>query len=328
MSAGATHLLDPKVPREQRRWADGQHARGEAAEGEGRREVRKRLTLRCCALPRFAIFRGDDHGRRCAFFAELFRFLRLPRRAAPPPRPSARVRRARHLRCRRSGSRRREGGGGVAPRNGLRLQLEKAPREANRLRGEVRGNKSLEVVPVEVGDFHDGTLRQRLLEHLLIPALEALPSRNFLLPRVAVEDVIRAPGRRTCPNVRADETAFFDLGEVADENLVVHRGPEPARLKEGNAVNIAVSIAGAAGRGERESNSTYTVGRVVSSARRGRRMEHAQSEATHAMLTVRWLLIGTVPSSHQPYLEGEQVNYDEHGEHGMDMEQRTSVAHR
>ena len=104
----------------------------------------------------------------------------------------------------------------------------------------MRRNKALEVIAVKVRDFNHSALLQRLLEHLLIPALQPLPPRCLLFARVAVEDVIRASRGRACPNVRTYEATLLNIREVSDENLVVHWGAQPTRLKERNAVDVAV----------------------------------------------------------------------------------------
>lgn len=115
-----------------------------------------------------------------------------------------------------------------------------------------------------------------MVQHLPVPLLQSLRLWDFLVGRMAVENVVVPFARRTCPDVslgvpeggkhrttstssaatnwihwqsssafrnrdRAagqDVPEFLDIFKIADEDLVVHRRPQDPRSEEVNTIKV------------------------------------------------------------------------------------------
>ena len=67
----------------------------------------------------------------------------------------------------------------------------------------------------DVFEFDDDIFRDSLLQHGLVPILQALGFGNFLVRRVAMEDIVVTLRGRTGPNVCPDVTLVPRVLKIA-----------------------------------------------------------------------------------------------------------------
>lgn len=69
----------------------------------------------------------------------------------------------------------------------------------------------------------DDAIIECFVEHLLVPLLEAFRLRNFLVRRMAVEDVVIALARRTRPDVSRLESKNRQIRSMIFPELTLQR---------------------------------------------------------------------------------------------------------
>lgn len=86
--------------------------------------------------------------------------------------------------------------------------------------------------------IHNHPVNDGLIQHLLVPVLQPFRLGYLLLGWVAVEDVVVPFTGRTGPNVGRRIAQIFCILQIANEDLVIHGGPQMSRSEVVDTVQI------------------------------------------------------------------------------------------